>query len=164
MYYSGLSAKRKIDGIATDGLVKVILSWGAQRKWASVGVGRVGKGSRYQSPRLRSPGGREMVINLVTLKDRKRQAQSKLDLERPILHQELRTWETKNCGFSLRTLKPPDHIVFKWSIIISIFFSFPSSFPTSFLLSSFLHTLYITARGRETCPWSHFTPCVSVSC
>lgn len=91
MYYSGLSAKRKIDGIATDCLVKVILSWGAQRKWASVGVGRVGKESRYQSPRLTSPGGREIVINLVTLKDRKRQAQSKLDLERPILHQELRT-------------------------------------------------------------------------
>ena len=89
---SGLHSQRKIDGLTTDCLVKVILSWGAQKKWALVEAGRSGERWSYQLSWLRRPGGEEIFINLVILQDRKRQAWSKFDLEKPVHQVEKRAF------------------------------------------------------------------------
>ena len=119
IHYSGLHSQRKIDRMTTNCLAKVILSWGAQQKWALVEAGRSGERWRHQLSWLRCPGGKGIFINLVILQDRKRHAWSKLDLEKPVHQVEKRAFfgpEKQELWPLSYYLKSSDHIVFKWLI------------------------------------------------
>lgn len=60
---------REIDGVITDGRVRLLLGWGAGEKWASIEVGRERR-VVIQVTVIKSPGGRRIFINLVILRDK----------------------------------------------------------------------------------------------
>lgn len=60
---------REIDGVITDGHVRLLLGWGAGEKWASIEEGRERR-VVIQVTVIKSPGGRRIFINLVILRDK----------------------------------------------------------------------------------------------